>query len=61
MTCGGGQRSRGRSCETGKNCEGPLDEVDACSLNRCPGKNLGSFLYPYFSLLMIDGIAIETI
>ena len=43
-SCGGGTRSRTRSCNNpppsngGKQCSGSASETESCGMNKCPGK-----------------------
>ena len=51
VTCGGGKRSRSRTCSDpkygGKHCVGIANEEQACKSNNCPGKFESSYNYVY--------------
>ena len=37
-TCGGGTRTRTRTCEGGNDCPGSDTETEDCNTDACPGK-----------------------
>ena len=50
VTCGAGQRSRSRACDSpapsngGSPCPGLADQTEACNTHTCPGDRLGDFM-----------------
>ena len=58
-TCGGGVRTRDRSCDSptpahgGNLCGGPANQTEECNMQECPGMSSTLSVAPLFKLVVL--------